>query len=246
MSEPKTVAKSIEEVAPGLFHYQIHDERINHISDGYAVVEGGSAVLVDPLPIEPALLDRLGPVGAIVIASPTHQRSALRYRRETGARVHAPEGIAGLDEAPDTFFRDGDRLPGGLRAVLAPGPKGPHCALYLDRGPGALLCADLFMHDPGEPVVLLPDKYLEDPAAARQSARRLGTLRFEVLCFGHGAPITRGGRKAIGDLVARQGKAGHRPRKAAKKKVAARATRRGSARTRTGAARKRRKAAKKR
>ena len=39
--------------------------------------------------------------------------------------MHAPEGIAGLDEAPDTFFRDGDRLPGGLRAVLAPGPKGP-------------------------------------------------------------------------------------------------------------------------
>jgi len=246
MSEPKTLAKSIEEVAPGLFHYQIHDDRIDQISDGYAVVEGGKAVLVDPLPIDPVLLNRLRPVGAIIIASSTHQRSAWRYRRETGARVHAPEGIAGLDETPDAFFRDGDRLPGGLRAVHAPGPKAPHCALYLDRGPGALLCTDLLMHDPGEPIVFLPDQYLEDPAAARQSARRLGALRFEILCFGHGAPITRGGRKAIGDLVEREGKAGRGTRKASKKKAGTATKRKGTARTRTAAARKRRKATKRR
>lgn len=206
MSEPKSVARTIAEIAPGLFHYQIHDERIDHISDGYAVVEKGEAVLVDPLPIDPAARKRLGRIAAVVIAGPSHQRSAWLYRRETKAKVHAPEGVKGLDETPDAFFREGDRLPGGLRAVQAPGPKAPHYALLFERGPGALLATDLFMNDPGKPLVFPPDKYLEDPAAARQTARRLTDLKFEILCFGHGAPITRGGRKAIEDLLAREGK----------------------------------------
>ena len=125
MSEPKTIARTIDEVVPGLFHYQVHDERIDHISDGYAVVDKGRVILVDPLPIDGAALTRLGAIGDIVVASASHQRSAWSYRRETKASVHAPQGAQGLDESPDATFRGGDRLPGGLRAMHAPGPKGP-------------------------------------------------------------------------------------------------------------------------
>src|SRR6266568_2717616 len=108
MSEPKSVARGLHEVVPGLFHFQIQDERINHISDGYALVEDGRVVLVDPLPIEEAALRRLGTIEAIVMATGSHQRSAWRYRKETGARVHAPDGAAGLDGKPDVAFKAGD------------------------------------------------------------------------------------------------------------------------------------------
>ena len=196
MSEPKTVAKHVNEVVPGLFHYQIQDDRINHISDAFALVAGGKVILIDPLPLEAAVLGRLGPVGAIVIASPSHQRSAWHYRKETRVKVHAPAG-ATTDEDPDTFFKEEDRLPGGLRAIAAPGPKAPHFALYLDRGPGVVFVSDLLMHEPDKGVVFLPDKYMQDPARGSESARRLLELKFDVLCFGHGAPIVRGGRKAL-------------------------------------------------
>ncbi|HEU4403454.1 MAG TPA: MBL fold metallo-hydrolase [Candidatus Polarisedimenticolia bacterium] len=208
MSEPKAIARTIDEVVPGLFHYQVHDERIDHISDGYAVVDKGRVILIDPLPIDGATLARLGAIGDIVVASASHQRSAWSYRRQTNASVHAPQGAQGLDEPPDATFRGGDRLPGGLRAMHAPGPKGPHYVLHLDRGPGVVLCTDLLLHDPGKEIAFLRDKYLQDPKQARESARALLGLKFEVICFGHGAPILKGGRKAVEDLLQRDANQG--------------------------------------
>lgn len=205
MSEAKTVAKSLNEVVPGLFHIRIHDERIDHNSEAYALVDAGKVILIDPVRVEEAALKRLGPVEAIVIARPGHQRSAWHHRKASKAKVYAPAGAKELDETPDVVFKDGDRLPGGLRAVAAPGPKAPHYALYLDRGPGVLFLTDLMMHEPDAGVVFLPDKYMEEPARGPESARRLLDLKFDVVCFGHGAPITKGGRKAIEEAVKRRG-----------------------------------------
>jgi glyoxylase-like metal-dependent hydrolase (beta-lactamase superfamily II) len=203
MSEPKTVARQVDEVLPGLFHYQIQDDRINHISEAYALVEGGTVTLIDPLPLEVAALGRLGQVAAIVLGSPSHQRSAWRYRKETRAKVHAPAGATSVDEAPDVTFKEGDRLPGGLRAIAAPGPKGPHFALHLDRGPGAVFVTDLMMNEPDKGIVFLSDKYMQEPKRGPESARRLLDLKFDVLCFGHGAPIAKGGRGALEDFLKR-------------------------------------------
>jgi glyoxylase-like metal-dependent hydrolase (beta-lactamase superfamily II) len=203
MSEPKTVAKKVNEILPGLFHYQIQDDRIHHISEAYALVEKGRVTLLDPLPLEAAALGRLGQVGAIVIGSPSHQRSAWRYRKETRAEVHAPAGATTIDEAPDATFEEGDRLPGGLRAVAAPGPKAPHFALHLDRGPGVVFVSDLMMNEPDQGIVFLSDKYMQEPKRGPESARRLLDLKFDTLCFGHGAPITKGGRKALEEFLKR-------------------------------------------
>jgi glyoxylase-like metal-dependent hydrolase (beta-lactamase superfamily II) len=201
MSEPKARAGEVEELLPGLFHYSVDDERIKTRSDAFALVENGAVVLVDPLLLEPAALARLGRLKAIVIAAASHQRSAWRMRRETGAKVHAPAEAMGLDETPDATYRDGEMLPGGLRAVRAPGPSSAHYVLYLERSPGAVLCTDLVINDGGKGLEYLPDKYQENPASGRESARRLLELKFEVLGFGHGTPILKGGREALRTLV---------------------------------------------
>ena len=80
MSEPKTVAQTTTEILPGLHHFKILDDRIKTQSDAYALVQAGRVVLIDPLPLDPARLARLGRVEAIVLGSPSHQRSAWRYR----------------------------------------------------------------------------------------------------------------------------------------------------------------------
>ena len=56
----------------------------------------------------------------------------------------------------------------------------------------------------GTGVEFLPDKYLSDPDTARDSARRLLEVDFDVLCFGHGDPILKGGRKVVSELVKRE------------------------------------------
>ncbi len=200
MSEPKTVARSIEEIVPGLHHFKIQDERIKTQSDAYALVDGGRIVLIDPVTLDPDVLARLGRVEAVVIASPGHQRSAWRYRREHGVRVHAPAGHGDLDEKPDATYKDGDVLPGGIRAVHAPGPGSAHHALHLGGKRGVLLVTDLW-HVTGRGLEFLPDKYMSDAARARDSARRLLEVDFDVLCFGHGDPIMKDGRRVASDLV---------------------------------------------
>jgi len=196
MSEPKTVATSTEEIAPGIHHYRIQDDRINHGSDALALVDKGKVVLVDPLPLDPAVLARLGMLEAIVVTAPGHQRSAWHYRRDSKAKVYAPAGMSGTDEQGDVAYKDGDLLPGGLRAVAVTGPKAPHFVLHREGHPALLYAADLLMHEPAG-IVFLSDKYLADPTAARASARRLTDRRFEIIAFGHGAPITSGGPAAL-------------------------------------------------
>ena len=46
------------------------------------------------------------------------------------------------------------------------------------------------MHSKGKEVEFVPAELHEDPAATRLSVQRLLDLRFSVLCFNHGAPIT--------------------------------------------------------
>lgn len=60
MSEPKAVAKKLEEIVPGVYRYKVMDDRIGAESDAYALVEKGRAVLIDPLPLAESTLKRLG------------------------------------------------------------------------------------------------------------------------------------------------------------------------------------------
>jgi glyoxylase-like metal-dependent hydrolase (beta-lactamase superfamily II) len=200
MSEPKTVARSLTEVVPGLFYYTIEDERIKSQSHAYALAANGRVALIDPLPLDPEQLQRLGKVETILIGSPRHQRSSWTFRREHKAKVYAPEGWSDLEEKPDQTFKEGDPLPGGLRPVHAPGPHKAHYAFHLDKKPGVLLCTDLW-HVTKQGVEFLPDKYMNDAARARESARRLLEVNFDILCFGHGDPITRNAQKMVADLV---------------------------------------------
>jgi len=194
------------EIRPGLYHYRIDDERIRTQSDAYAVAADGRVVLIDPVPLDPEQLGRLGAVEAIVLGTPSHQRSAWSLRRATRARVYAPSGSTGLDERPDATFKAGDSLPLGLRPLHAPGPAAAHHVFHVAGKPGVLLCTDL-LHAGPRGVEFLPDTYTADPEKARESARRLLEVEFEVLCFGHGDPILSSARQALADAIRKDAEA---------------------------------------
>ncbi len=199
MSEPKAKADRIQLLNPWLYHWTVSDDRIDNFrSDAYAVLTDEGKVLIDPLPLADEALAGIGKVGAIYLTGGQHQRSAWRYRKALGVPVYAPEGAAGLEEEPDQCYRDGDSLPGGLKAIRTPGLTN-HYALLMatEGGSGALFCGDLLIREADGPFQLLPDEYLDDPILARESASQLAQLQVEVLCPAHGAPCLTGCGRAI-------------------------------------------------
>src|SRR5262245_54401061 len=200
MSEPKAIAQKAEEIVPGVWRWTVHDDRIDFESDAHAVVEGGRVVLIDPLPLAEAALKRLGTVEAICLNAKCHQRSTWRYRKQFGVKVYAPEGVRPMEEEPDVFYHEGELLPGGLQAIRTPGPEYVHFAFLLAREPGVLFCPDLLMHSKGK-LEFVPAEFHEDPAATRESVRRLLDLQFSVLCFNHGAPITNDPHAALREVL---------------------------------------------
>jgi glyoxylase-like metal-dependent hydrolase (beta-lactamase superfamily II) len=202
MSEPKTVAPSTEEVVPGLWYWWIHDERIDgFIASAYAVQDGDSVVLVDPLPLQDEAFRALGRVSAICLTCGSHQRSAWRLRRQLGVQVYAPGLVREVEEEPDIRYEEGDLLPGGLEAIFTPGAGTTQHAFLRSEPPAVLFTADLFVHPSGEAFGFVPDEYLYDPAEARKSARQLLDLDFDILCTGHGAPLLDDPKESIRGLL---------------------------------------------
>ncbi len=204
MSEPEAVARELEEVIPGVFSWRVSDNRIGGMTSASHAVrtESGGFVLIDPLPLVDSELARLEPVEAIVLTAATHQRSSWRYRARFGVPVSLPEGSRETDEEPDSHYGPGDRLPGGLEAVHAPGPEQPHYALLLERDGGVLFCPDQLMRVRDGSLVFVPAEYHEDGAETRRTVERLVELPFSTLCLDHGPPLLDDPKQKIRDMLA--------------------------------------------
>lgn len=197
MSEPRAIAPDVEEVVPGVWHWAVRDDRIGgFLSAAHALEVAGEVVLIDPLPLAPAAFEGFGPVVAICLTTSSHQRSAWRYRREFDVEVWAPALARTFDEEPDRRYGDGDELPGGLRAVFTPG-AGTSQHTLLAASPSVVFVPDLLVHLSGERLEVIPGEYAHDVDEARRSIEMLLELPFEVLCLGHGSPVTHDAKDAI-------------------------------------------------
>ncbi len=204
MPEPKGVAKLVGEVVPGVYRFTMHDDRIDFESDGYVVVGKGRAVLIDPLPMRPRDLKKLGAVEAIYLTASCHERAARRYHETFNVPVYAPRRAVDFEGTkPDRWYGPGARLPGGLKAVHSPGPTDAHHSLYLWRNGGVVFCADLLTNVGSRGLAFVAGEYQDEPKRTRVSVRRLLNLPFKVLCPNHGRPVTTGAKKAIRRALAK-------------------------------------------
>jgi glyoxylase-like metal-dependent hydrolase (beta-lactamase superfamily II) len=202
VSESPVVADHADAVLSGLWTWTIEDPRIGGFaSTSHALETEDGVVLIDPHRLAPDALAALGKVMAIVLSCGPHQRSAWHYRRELGVPVHAPQGLQEIDEEPDHEYSDGGALPGGLRAVFAPGPGTKQYVLLSAGEPKILFAGDHFVHPPGGVLGLVSDEYIHDPAQTRETVKGLLELEFDILCTGHGPPVTDDPKSAIRALV---------------------------------------------
>jgi glyoxylase-like metal-dependent hydrolase (beta-lactamase superfamily II) len=207
MAEPKEQASRLLPVIDRVVRWSVRESRIGGAAgEAYAVLgKEGEQVLIDPLPLSAAALERLrkrGKVSAIILTIQSHQRSAWRYAKKFGAPVLAPEGAVGLDEEPDHSYHAGERLAVGLMATALPGPAfSAHGLSWRTEDGSVLFCGDLVTSSK-EGLRFVPDEYMDAPGQARESVRGLLGRRIDVLCPGHGAPLIGGVRRALLHLLA--------------------------------------------
>jgi glyoxylase-like metal-dependent hydrolase (beta-lactamase superfamily II) len=101
----------------------------------------------------------------------------------------------------DRTLQDGDRLDilGGAVVVHAPGHT-PGCITLHFPAERLLVCGDVIDHRRGR-LGPPPKPFTEDRDRALASLRRLAELDFEVLCPGHGPPITTGAGDQVRAMV---------------------------------------------
>ena len=168
-------------------------------------------MLIDPTVPARALLEGLeqfggnGPV-ATLLASAWHERNAYVLSQLYGAPVWSSQAGPGECEgAPDHFFEDGDRLPGGLRAVQIADWFAGEAAFLLDAGAAG---PGLFTGDAIEGPMpwtrwRVSLQLYDDPSRERygEAFGRVLDQRFEVVFPGHGGPIRDDPHGAMAELL---------------------------------------------
>jgi glyoxylase-like metal-dependent hydrolase (beta-lactamase superfamily II) len=102
--------------------------------------------------------------------------------------------------AVDVLVSDGDELPilGGIKILHTPGHTPGSISLFLERE-GLMIVGDVLSHTSG---LSLPSKaFTIDLAQEIQSIRKLASLNFDLICFGHGLALAHSAHQAIVDFA---------------------------------------------
>jgi hypothetical protein len=201
----------MQEIAPGVVHWQTYHERIRSPVSSYMVVAGG--VLVDPR--EPdegfgALAERHGAPDAVILTNRHHYRHSAELESRYGATVYCHEaGMHAFTRGERVVpFAFGDELPGGAVAHEVAAITPEETAVWFPAE-GALAFADGLVRLPPEgPLGFVPDELLgDDPEGVKQGLlaafRLLVPLSPEHLLLAHGLPVVGDGRDALRDFADR-------------------------------------------
>lgn len=194
----------MQEVIPGILHWQARHPRIGVDVSSYLLLDSGT--LIDPILPEGAGPDWIGhPVQRVVLTVRHHGRSAPKFGVPTF--VHQ-SGVHELDDTglSVTGYVAGDEIAPGV-IVLPFGRICPDDAvLKIAIGPGVLAFGDGLIHYGGA-LGHPPDRYIgEDPEAIKadivEGLVPLLDEEFDVMLFAHGTPVPSGGRAMLREFVA--------------------------------------------
>jgi hypothetical protein len=195
---------SVEQVLPGILHWQARHPNIGVDVSSYLLVDSGT--LLDPILPEGEGPDWLGhPVERVILTVRHHRRSAAEFDvpilvHESG--LHEFEG-SGLDVQG---YRAGDEPAPGVQVL----PFGRICpddaVLRIESGPGVLAFGDGLVHYGGT-LGHPPDQYIgDDPEAVKadivEGLAPLADEEFDAMLFAHGTPVPSGARKLLQDFLA--------------------------------------------
>lgn len=188
-----------------LFCWSQFDEDRNIDFHSYVWVRPEGYIVFDPLALtkhDGDHLQALGGVSTIIISNSDHVRDAQNLAKATGAEIWGPAGeketfpvacarwlheTMGLFDGLDVYGLSGSKTDGELAFVV----EGD-----------TLITGDLVRAHAGGALCMLPDAKLQDHDAARQSVKRVSTIRGIVAILpGDGWPVFRHGGEVLAELV---------------------------------------------
>ena len=194
-------ATNLNEITRNLYGWSSFHPQWKTDFDSYAVKTPDGVVFIDPMKPEPDVIQKLEELGepiGIFLTNAHHDRDADWFRKQYDIQVYAHEKAkSDCDTKIDVLVLDGERLPGGLKAIHLPGSTASEIALHTNISGGIILIGDALLNLPDKGLVLLPDQYIEDRKQAIQSLRKLAELDFKVVTFAHGDPLTDNAKKQI-------------------------------------------------
>jgi hypothetical protein len=199
----------MQEIAPGVVHWQTFHEGIGSEVSSYMLVAGG--VVLDPrAPDEgfDVLAERFGAPRTVILTNRHHYRHSAELESRFGATVYCHE--AGLHEFTHgehvVPFAFGDELPGGAVAHEVAALTPEETAVWFPAE-GALAFADALVRVPPDgPLAFVPDELMgDDPESVksglRAAFRELVPLSPEHLLLAHGLPVVGDGRRALEEFA---------------------------------------------
>ncbi|HVM60863.1 MAG TPA: hypothetical protein VMV72_08350 [Verrucomicrobiae bacterium] len=173
--------------------------------NSYALKTSEGVVFIDPLRPDDAVVEKLKALGepiGILLTNAHHNRDSDWFRKRYEIQVYAHEKAAADCESKiDVLLMDGERLPGGVKAVHLPGSSAGEMAYFARSGGGIVLMGDTLLNQRGKGLTLLADAYIEDRKQLLKSLQKVLELDFKIATFAHGDPITEDAKQAIARFV---------------------------------------------
>jgi glyoxylase-like metal-dependent hydrolase (beta-lactamase superfamily II) len=196
----------MREIVPGVLTWPWWSERHGYDFNGFLVRDPGGNVCIDPVEPGEADMDALVREGVarILLTNRNHVRAASRVRAATGARVAIHPADAAHARGQGATIDDelaAGAVVGPLAVIGVPGKSPGEVALHWPAR-RLLIVGDAIVGNPPGACALLPDRVMDDPRALRTSVRVLLALDFDTLLVGDGAPIVRGAKERLRELVA--------------------------------------------
>lgn len=202
---------ALREIIPSIFTWsEYSDEKQIHFN-GHYIVHRQEAVIVDPAHLDEAglrelqeLVSRNGhiPLRGILLTNAHHDRMCWWLKEVFAVPVYINHLDQGLLEFPaDLLFKDGDKLPCGLRAINFHNQKtlGETGFLLGDRK--ILIVGDaLIGRVPGKLNLLPPDKY-KDVTLAKKGLEVLRNYDFDALLVGDGTSVLEDAWNCVEDFL---------------------------------------------
>jgi glyoxylase-like metal-dependent hydrolase (beta-lactamase superfamily II) len=189
----------------------------------HVIKTNDALILVDPCRLPDSDLKTLEDLGTpthIIITCSNHVRHTQFYRDRYKTPVLANRALVSkIETGVDTFFGDGDALPGGLSGIDMPGMSPGETILLHSGGKGALIVGDaIFNYQKGDfalPMKLfsaigmlpkglspMPGFAMENKAEAAKSSRKLLDYTFDAIFVSHGSPFLSGAKAKWQEVVA--------------------------------------------
>lgn len=198
-------ATKLKEIVKKLYSWSSFHTQWKVDFNSYALKITDGIVLVDPLKPESAVLkelEDLGEFSGIFLTNAHHDRDADWFRKHYEIQIYAHEKAkADCDTSIDVLILDGERLPGGVKAIHLPGSSASETAFYTKLSGGIVMVGDILLNSGGKGLTLLPEPYIEDRKQALKSLPKLLQHRFATITFAHGDPIVENAEKQIENFL---------------------------------------------